>query len=169
VDLRRRIGAISALQGLLYWSTSNQKWQALILEAYAVADPSTGTRRPDFNAAEIADGRTLYAQETDNLFGKALYRIHIASVSGARMVFSSENAETMRYLGVPLFSPAEIQTVTFLDRESKDVWRYYSIARTGKAASLLLGGHQASIVNRAVASYRYLAGIPADREPPAAR
>jgi len=39
--------------------------------------------------------------------------------------------------------------------------------RTGKNASLLTAGYEASSINRAVAFYRYLAGIPTDKEPPA--
>jgi hypothetical protein len=63
----------------------------------------------------------------------------------------------------------ELQAIYFLDRESSDIWRYYSIARTGKNANGLATGHDASTVNRAVAFFRYLAGIPTDQEPPAAR
>jgi hypothetical protein len=40
--------------------------------------------------------------------------------------------------------------------------------RTGRNANPLTAGHDASYVNRAVAFYRFLAGIPTDREPPAA-
>jgi hypothetical protein len=62
-----------------------------------------------------------------------------------------------------------MQSICFLDRESKDVWRYYNLTRMPKQASVLTMGHDASFINRAVALYRYLAGIPADQEPPAAR
>ena len=70
---------------------------------------------------------------------------------------------------VTLFHPGEMQSVYFLDRESDNVWRYYSIARTGRNASRLATGHESSSINRAVAFYRSLAGIPTDQEPPAAR
>jgi hypothetical protein len=39
--------------------------------------------------------------------------------------------------------------------------------RTRKIASLLPAGNEASYINRAVAFYRYLTGIPTDMEPPA--
>jgi hypothetical protein len=41
-------------------------------------------------------------------------------------------------LWVPLFPPGEIQSIYFFERESSNVWRYYSLARTGKQASLLI-------------------------------
>jgi hypothetical protein len=60
-----------------------------------------------------------------------------------------------------------MQSIYFFDRESQDVWRYYAIARTSKIASLLTLGNNASYINRAVAFYRFLTGIPTDKEPPA--
>ena len=95
--------------------------------------------------------------------------MHIAEASADRLVFDVENVSIMRYLFVTLFHPGEMQSIYFLDRESANVWRYYSIARTGRNASRLAAGHQSSSINRAVAFYRSLAGIPTDQEPPAAR
>jgi hypothetical protein len=169
-DMRRRIGAISELKGIRYWSTTHKQWQTLILDAYA----STGSlhadkRRLDFSPDEISEGKYLYFQQTDNLSGKSMYRMHILSTSPDRLVFDTENITTMRYLLIPLFHPGEIQSIYFLERESQDIWRYYSIARTGKTANSLTTGHEASSVNRAVAFYRHLAGIPTDQEPPPLR
>lgn len=162
--LRRRIGAVSLLKGLLYWSTTSNRWQPLIVDASALSGPSAEQRRNDFAVEEIAAGRTLYLLQEDNLVGKAIYRMEIASVSPERLVFRTENQAPIKYLGLPILSAGEIQAVTFLDRDSDGVWRYYSIARTGKGASLLTGGHESSLINRAAASFRFVAGIPADSE-----
>lgn len=168
-DIRRRVGAISELKGMRYWSTTHKKWQTLIVDAYAATGPTTVQRRKDFMAGELSEGSLFYYQQTDNLTGTAFYRMHIMTVSPNRVVFETENVSTMRYLLIPLFHPGDIQSIFFLDRESPDVWRYYSIARTGRNASGLTIGHDASSINRAVAFYRYFAGIPTDMEPPAAR
>jgi hypothetical protein len=167
--LRHRFGAASEMAGILYWSTTGKRWQPLIVEAYAVAGPSGDQRRKDFSLDETVEGRNLYMQQEDNLMGKAVYRIRIATASADRLVVASENNSTIKYMGVPLFPPGELQSICFLERESNNVWRYYSIARMGKQVSLLTLGHDASLINRAVASYRYLAGIPTDQEPPASR
>jgi hypothetical protein len=167
--LLRRIGAISELEGVRYWSTTHQRWQTLIVEAYAVTNPQGSQRRKDFTSDEMAQGQVLYFQQVDNLSGKAIYRMHIAESTVDRLVVDIENVSTMRYFLVPLFRPGEMQTVYFLDREPEGVWRYYSIVRTGKNASSLTTGHEASSINRAVAFYRHLAGLPTDQEPPAAR
>ena len=117
----------------------------------------------------MKEGKVLYFEQVDNLSGTAIYRMHIAEASADRLVFDVENVSIMRYFFVTLFHPGEMQSIYFLDRESDNVWRYYSIARTGRNASRLATGHESSSINRAVAFYRSLAGIPTDQEPPAAR
>ncbi|MEO8052183.1 MAG: DUF6675 family protein [Acidobacteriota bacterium] len=168
VSLLDRIGAISGLTGMRYWSTTHQSWRTLIVSASALAGQG-GRGRPDFSAADLAPGSLLYFQQSDSLSGKATYRMRVVSVSPDRLIFETENVTSLRYLLLTLFPPHELQAIYFLERESHDVWRYYSITRTGKEASSLAAGHNSSAVNRAVAFFRYLAGIPTDQEPPAAR
>ncbi|MFI5097352.1 MAG: DUF6675 family protein [Candidatus Acidiferrales bacterium] len=167
--LLRHIGAISELAGLRYWSTTHKQWQTLVVDAYALTGLQHGQRREDFRPDEMKEGKVLYFEQVDNLSGKAIYRMHIAEASANRLVFDVENISTMHYLFIPIFQPGEMQSIYFLDRESDDVWRYYSIVRTGKNANRLIAGNEFSSVNRAVAFYRFLVGIPADQEPPAAR
>ncbi len=45
---------------------------------------------------------------------------------------------------------------------------WYQIIRAGHGASSLALGSEASYVNRSAALYRYVAGIPTDRDPPVA-
>ena len=167
--LLRRIGAISGLAGMRYWSTTREQWRTLIISAHALSEANGDRKRGDFSPGEMAEGKSLYFQQEDSLSGKAIYRLRIRSVSPDRLVFDTENTGTVRYLRIPLFRPGEMQSITFLERESQDVWRYYNISRTGRNVSRLTAGHDASSVNRAVAFYRHLAGIPTDKEPPAAR
>jgi len=167
--LLRHIGAIAELKRIKYWSTTHQRWQALIVDARALTTPSDAARRGDFSPAELAEGRKVYFEQEDSLSGKGIYEMRIASVSADRLVFDTANLTTLRYLMIPIFHPYDVQSIYFLDRESKDVWRYYNIARTGRNANSLTSGHAASSINRAVAFYRHLAGIPTDQDPPAAR
>jgi hypothetical protein len=166
-----RIGAISELQGIRYWSTTHQSWRTLISAASALEAPTGGRKRKDFSPGELTTGRSLFFEQEDNLTGKATYEMRILQVSPDRMIFETENVTTMRYLFVPVFHPREIQSIYFLDREGEGdgVWRFYGIARTGANASSLAVGHDASSINRAVAFYRHLAGIPTDQEPPPSR
>ena len=164
-----RVGAISAHAGIRYWSTTRKRWQTLITDAHALTEAAEDRIREDFSPGEMTEGKSLYFLQEDNLSGRAVYRMRIRTVSSDRLVFDTENIGTVRYLLIPIFRPGGLQSITFLDRESQDVWRYYSLMRTGKNSNLLAAGYESSSVNRAVAFYRYLAGIPTDREPPAAR
>jgi hypothetical protein len=167
--LLRHIGAISELSGMRYWSTSHKKWQTLIVDAYALTGLRPSQRRRDFTSDEMSEGKALYFEQVDNLIGKAMYRMHIEEVSPNRIVFDVENVSTLRYLFIPVFHPGEMQSIYFLDRESENTWRYYSIVRTGMNTNRLLAGNESSVINRSVAFYRDLVGIPTDQEPPAAR
>ena len=167
--LLRHIGAISDLSGTRYWSTTHQKWDTLIPDAYALTAMNSGKRRGDFTPAEMKTGNFLYFGQTDNLTGKGVYKLRVSEATDDRIVFAVENVSTMRYLFLPVFPPGEMQSVYFLDRESESVWRYYSILRTGLRASSLVTANDSSAINRAVAFYRKLIGIPTDQEPPAAR
>jgi hypothetical protein len=168
-DLLLHSGAISSLAGMRYWSTTHKSWQTLIPDAYAVTGAEGNRRRQDFTLEELKAGSVLYFHQEDNLSGKAIYRLHIAEATPDRLVFDVANVTLMKYLFVPLFHPGEMQSIYYLERESDAVWRYYSMARTGKNASSLTAGHEASWINRSVAFFRHVAGIPTDQEPPGAR
>jgi hypothetical protein len=167
--LLRQFGAISQLAGMRYWSTTHKQWQTLIVDAYALTGLQPSQRRDDFMPDEMSEGKILYFDQVDNISGKAIYRMHIAEASADRLVIDVENVSTMHYLFIDVLHPGEVQSIYFLDRESENVWRYYSIVRIGKNANQLLTGNKSSAVNRAVAFYRYVVGIPAEQEPPAAR
>jgi hypothetical protein len=167
--LLRHIGAISKLAGMRYWSTTHKQWQTLIPDAHALTGSQPGQLRQDFSPEEMKPGKALYFEQTDNLSGKAVYRMQVGEAASDRIVFEVENISTMRFHFIPLFHPGEVQSIYFLDREPENVWRYYSIVRTGKNANWLIPVNASSEMNRAVAFYRWLAGIPTDREPPAAR
>jgi hypothetical protein len=167
--LLRRVGSISGLAGMRYWSVTHKQWQTLIVSAYALTDPQPDHRRQDFTPSEMTQGKLLYLEQTDNLSGASTYRMRIAEATEDRLVFEVENVAPIRYLFLTLFDPGEMQWIYFLDRESEDVWRYYGIVRTGRNASRLATEHESSSINRAVAFYRVLAGIPTDQDPPAAR
>ena len=79
--LLRRIGAISELAGMRYWSTTHKQWQTLIVEANALANPKPSHHRQDFTPDEMTEGKLLYLEQVDNLSGTAVYRLHIAEAS----------------------------------------------------------------------------------------
>jgi hypothetical protein len=95
--------------------------------------------------------------------------MQIVRASNDHIEVKIDNVSAIRYLLIPVLHAGDLQSVYFLDRESGGNWHYYSIVRTGKSASRLLAGNESSTINRAVAAYRHIVGIPDTTEPPAAR
>ena len=162
-----RLGAVSGTVGVRYWSVSKKAWEPLITAAHAT--DAGGRARADFAAAEMTPVAALSYSQTDTGSGTVQYRLRVIEAGPGRVVLATENTTTIRAVLVPLFSPGELQTLTVITRQPGDAWAYSSLTRTGARASGLTDGHEASAINRAVAMFRHVAGVPTDQEPPAAR
>jgi hypothetical protein len=167
--LLHTFAAISQWKGLRYWSVTHKHWRTLITDGYALTASLNGQHRADFTPDEMKEGNVLYFEQDNNLSGKAIYGMQIVKASDDHVAIRIENVGSIRYLLVPMLHAGDLQSIYFLDRESGGTWRYYSIVRTGKNANRLIGGNDSSAINRAVAVYRHLVGIPDNTEPPAAR
>ena len=168
-ELLARFGAVSAMVGLQYWSTTDRQWRQLITSAVAVEGPDGRIARPDFTVAEMKSGRDLYFAQRDNRSsGDVVYRIEVRQVSADRITVAIENVTSIRLLLFTLFPAGSLQTVYILERQSGDVWNYYSLTRTGNSSSVFTGGSDASYANRASAIYRYIAKLPETAMPPSA-
>lgn len=165
-DVATRIGAISVTEGLPYWSVTDRQWRPLISESFAIDDPISRRRRPDFMAQEILSGRRLYfAQNDTRSTGLNVYSLSATSVAPDRLVVEIVNLTPIRFALVTLFDPQALRSVHFADRLETDVWGYYGISAVRAGA---VDGQEKSFVNRAGAFYRFLAGISPEREPPLA-
>jgi hypothetical protein len=167
-ELLARVGTISALQRIQYWSTTDKKWGPLSNDASALTDPDPKSRRRDFSAAELGKGADLYYWEDDVRTGPAVYRLRVLENTPERFVISSDNVTPIRRFFFTLFRPGALQSVLIVQRVSPGVFGVFVLSRSGMGASMLTGGHDDSYVNRAAALYRWLAGIKTDQEPPAA-
>ncbi len=167
--LLRHIGAISEFAGMRYWSTTHKQWQTLITGAWPVTDLHSEQRREAFTPAEMKSGKVLYFNQVDNLTGKGVFQLRVSEASADRIVFEVQNVSPLKYLFLTVLHPGDMQSIYFLDREPDNVWRFYSMVRTGVNASSLVTANDSSPINRAVAFYRWMVGIPTDQEPPAAR
>ena len=118
--------------------------------------------------ARSARGADLYfAQEDSRLSGEVIYRLRVLDDGPDRVAIAVENTTSVRYLLVPLFAPGDLRCTSYFERLSPGVWGYYAL--WGIRAGAQTSGHEASSINRALAFYRHVAGIPTDQEPPVAR
>jgi hypothetical protein len=167
--LLTRIGAISTLKDILYWSATEKKWGRLSYDASALIGPNANDRRQDFSASDLVKGADLYYWEDDTSTGSTVYRLRVSESTPLRAVISSDNVTTVREFVFTLFKPGDLQSILFIQQLSLGTFGAYIITRTGNGASVLASGHEELYVNRAAALYRKLAGVKTDQEPPAAR
>jgi hypothetical protein len=166
--LLARVGTISALRSIQYWSATDRKWGPLSNDASALSGPDAKLRRPDFLPSELVKGAELYYWEDDVRTGQAVYRLRVSESASDRFVVSSDNITPIRKFLFTLFKPGALQTVLIVERVAPGIFGVFVLNRSGGGASVLTAGHESSYVNRTVALYRQLAGIKTDREPPAA-
>jgi len=168
--LLARIGAISAKKGVRYWSTTEKSWQALVTDAFALSGQDAALRRGDFKPAELTRGQVFhYAQSDNRSAGKTVYRERVLAADSEQLQVNSENLTPVKKMMVTLFDAGGLQTFYVIERRGPGVWNFYSLTRTRMASSLLPTGGEGSYINRSAAFFRYVAGIPTDQEPPAAR
>jgi hypothetical protein len=164
-----RLGAMSAMRAVKYWSTTDSKWRPLANDAFALTNADAKSRRADLAPAEFKKGETLYYWMDDTRFGAVTYRATVLDSSGDLAVIKSENVTPIRQFVFTIFEPGALQSVIFLQRLQPGVFGVYILTRTSDGASLLSNWHDSSYVNRSMALYRQLAGIRTDQEPPALR
>lgn len=166
-DLAARVGAVSALEGLRYWSVTAGGWRDLIVQSHAMLELDGGQRRQDYSAPEVLSGRTLFIAQSDSRSsGLNTYSLTASSVTEDQMVVTLVNQTNIRFLLAPLFPKQALVSVHFFTRLSGNEWGYYSLTMVREAG---LSGNIASYVNRAAAFERFYTGRQSDGEPPVVR
>jgi hypothetical protein len=168
-QLLQRLTAASAMSQIRYWSYTRKRWRRLFLEVVALDGPDPSHRRADFAVDDIRTGQDYFLWQKENSLASGMvFRQRALELSESRMVFQQENVSASRIAFVVILGRGEFETVAFLDKERRGIWRYYSLSRVGAARETISKAELASLINRLVAGFRYLAGIATDREPPAA-
>jgi uncharacterized protein DUF6675 len=164
-----RFGAVSQMTRLHYWSVTDRAWTALVTRASALTRPQAAAVRGDFTAAEVASGQPLYFLQRDNRSSApVVYRMVGRALAADRLVIEIENVTPVKFYLLQVFPAGGLRVTYFLERAGNDRWSYYSLTAVDRNASSIALGDARSFINRAVAAYRRIAGIPSDQEPPAA-
>jgi hypothetical protein len=162
-------GRFSSMSGLKYWSISDERWQVLLERSAAISDPETRQVRPDFSPAELRPGHDLYFLQRENRGEQDIvYRLRVLARGPDGFAVSVTNASSIDFLFFRLFAPGDLNSVYFFQRLAPDEWGYWAVGGTHLGLTGIFGAHIGSFKNRATAIYRHFAGIPEDREPPAA-
>ena len=97
-DIASRIGGVSLLKSVRYWSVSGKHWKDLLSSAQAVTAVN-GKARADFSPPEILSGRDFHFVLNDS----TVYRGRVSQATSDRLAFAVENVTTVKYLLMPLF------------------------------------------------------------------
>jgi len=158
-ELRRRVGAISAIKGLRYWSVTENGLRVLIKDAVALSGPE-GAKRNDFSAADVRAGAALYFVEEDNRSSEPVtYRMRILEATAERLVVDTENVTPIRSF-VTLFPPGTFRAAYVMTRIDARAWGLYAISAATDHASGMVSLGKESYANRARALFGYFAGKP---------
>lgn len=170
--LASRLTRFSRLTDIVYWSSTRNRWRELFKEAVALSGPDRDMERDDFSESDFVPGAELYYwSEEDNPTAGVVYQMLVHGRTPDNLVFETVNRSAVRtrlliFRG-EIAEPGELRQLYFLDRESGDTWRFYSLVRLGRA-SRLAGTSEKSYRNRTEAFFRFIAGLPMNLEPPAA-
>lgn len=163
--LLARLGAVEALGRLTYWAAARQRWEPLYEAAHAVAGPEGRERRGDFMADEMQPGQDLHIHlDPNGPVGGATYRLHVREAGRDRFMATLDNATSARVAGLIPLAPETLRFLYVVERlpdEGADRWGYYGLVGLGISPN-----SARTYVNRNVAIFRHVAGIPADQEPP---
>ncbi len=165
-DLLARFGAISSLQTIRYWSVTDARWEQLIRRSTALSAANAADARPDFTADELRSGNDLLFLQEENRTSPTVYRMRVTVFSVDSFVIELENISPIRLMLIPLVGRGAFHTVWFLNRLNSEHWGYYAVV--GNSGLGGFSSNRKSVINRAVATFRHVAGLPTDQEPPVA-
>ena len=165
-----KFAAISGFKTVRYWSTSHQAWRPLFRSAHALSTARQGARRGDFDLADLVPGPVKHFWlEENGPVGAAIFRLRVLERSRDRLIIDIRNQRAVNPPVHPKIAAGGYRYLFMFDRAAPGVWRYYGITGLRGKGAAAVTWFRNSYVNRAIAMYRYVAGIPMEREPPAAR
>ena len=164
--LLSKIGNISTLLQVRYWSATDHAWRQLFTAVTALT--ALGQPRDDFKAAELETGQDLFLSQTDNRStNAAVYMMRLRESLARRFILEIENVSPVRWWALTLYNPGELHSVYLFEQRSAELWTYYSLTTIGGGHHLVPDNERSSI-NRVVAMYRHYTGVATDSEPPPA-
>jgi hypothetical protein len=168
--LLARAGAFSRQTEIRRWNVKKGRWERQYEAAAALEDPDPASRRPDFGPAEFATGARLhFVQDAMDSLGPIVHEMTMRERSAARLVMTTRNVNKGRVYGWPVIDPGGLEGFFVVEREAGPIWRYYALTRARILVPDAMAPPPEDHLNKAVALFRFIAGMPTDAEPPAVR
>ena len=163
--LLARMGAVSGLKGMAYWSFTEKKRLELVRESYAVDKPASMQRRADFSAAELRSGAECFFVQSDNRSSTLVpYSLQLLPGAGERLALRVENVGDLRYMGLKVVAAHEMQWVMVLEPLGPGRWGYRALQGVCHLGMGRAEQHRLSNLSRSVAMFDQFAGRQTDVE-----
>ncbi len=101
--------SVSTMEGLEYYSASDEEMQVFYHESYALDGPDGDTRVPDPVVDAIPAESEIWAFQRDGSFGRNVQHLQYTARDDSFLV-SIENETTMVYTIVPMVRPGNLRT-----------------------------------------------------------
>jgi hypothetical protein len=167
-ELLVRFAALSQYKSIRFWSIMHDSWEGLVTSAGFLDGPDARYSYPDLKAADFVTGRDFYYFESGSP-GRTIHRLSVRQRTADRVEIRTENVSPIRFALFTVFEPGALQTVTIFERRSAREWAYFQSIGIGDGSNFIALQSASPYVNRLTALYRYMAGMPTDRDPPVAR
>jgi hypothetical protein len=154
-----RLGAVSTLKGMSYWSFTDRKRLTLIQEAYAVDSLATQRPRADFTLDELRRGDELYFLQRDNRSSALVpYGLRVLPTGPESLLLRIENLGDIKMMGLTLVAAREVQWAVTIERLGGTRYGYRSLLAVQRLRLGPADKHRLSNLARAVAMFDLLAG-----------
>lgn len=167
-DLLARLGRVSEQRSLRYWSVTAARWLPLLADASPMAGKDHERRRPDFKLDELLAGEPLFLlYDDDESPGPVVFELKVVDAGPDGFTATARSVTPLTLLGVTLARPGDLGSVVTVLRLGPEEFGYYALNVAALSPFAMMTIPDSTLANRAVASFRFLAGIPSDQEPPA--
>ena len=166
-ELLARYGALSRYRSIRFWSIMHQAWENFVTAAGFTDGPDARFTYPDLVPDDFQTGKEFYYYEIDRA-GRTLHQMTVRHRSDSKAEITTENLTAVRFGIFTIFEPHALKTATFIERQATGEWGYYQTIGVGQGSDFIAVRSTSPYINRLIAFYRYMAGIPTDSLPPVA-
>jgi hypothetical protein len=167
-ELLARYGALSQYKSIHFWSTMHQTWEPFVTQAAFTDGPAVTYTYPDLKPADFVTGKEFFYYEIDARTGRTVHHLTVRQRTADRIEMSTENLTPIKYSMFTIFEAHALRSATFIERRGSNEWGYYQTIGVGEGSDFIAVRSASPYINRLMALYRYMAGMPTDGAPPAA-
>lgn len=158
-DQLARVGAVSVLKGMPYWSFTDKQRQPLIREAYAIESAESMKPRADFSVGELKRGQDVFFAHSDNRSSALVpFVMRLTQQDATGFALRVESLGDIKFMGFTVLAAHEIQWGVRIDHLGGNRFGYRSLLGVRKLRMGSADKHRQSNLARAAAMFDLLSG-----------